>query len=695
MRKVLLLAVVGLLCISLSSLAGEVITNDTGEDATGLKVVFSMPAEITAFGDILMHVDQEGPAQEFIFSGGTVEPWGSHWFSYSPAAASVLEYEWLGMPTTRDVGRFGFAEQDYPGYCGFLLTPCGISRDWVGHLPDDYFNFLCRTNANWVGIHLLITVRDSLDSTVEIYGQESDRQPGDGGSAFTDEELVALIRRLKDDGLHVYVVSSFAGLGFEEDGTGMHRYELGNPDGYKWLLSTTGDGTRVDLWPWHPTHPDHSRFVAEFYRTYSDTLVHYASIAEEEGVDLFGLGTETDYLFMTREKYSLSSVEYAEELTEMIRRIRTAYSGPLTYDMHEDAFQDRYFAGMPEMWGDLGLDVIGISAHFALLDSVPTEVPSVADLTQGWERVFNDYLKPLSERYPGKPLVFAEYAEGDWPGSSANKSGDYSSRDLIDLNNNGLDDGQEEQANSFEALFTTINRQPGVVDGMFFFGDMIAPDFAWEQTFGRTRCGGLRYLLAEEVVAEYFALYTGIECIPNGSATAVQEHLAMQFDHESEIAYFCNGPKGLSTARNWGLNGSRVRGVIAEAEDSTFRCGIVLDEADQFGPYGYLLRFIPQTATTLDIYFDPWSGDVYFTRISGRNEQEEFDLASAVSIAISKTEFEVSLDLSSLLDELGISLEAFLASEVTLTLDYGDNICTEFFEFPGSGNIMQVEAHSS
>lgn len=95
MRKVALLAVVGLLCISLSSLAGEVITNDTGEDAIGLQVVFSESVTITAFGDTLMQVDQTGAASEFVFSGGTVSPWGSHWMSWTPSSAKLISHEWL------------------------------------------------------------------------------------------------------------------------------------------------------------------------------------------------------------------------------------------------------------------------------------------------------------------------------------------------------------------------------------------------------------------------------------------------------------------------------------------------------------------------------------------------------------------------------------------------------------------------
>lgn len=69
MKKTALLFVL-LLCVSVAVLAGELITNDAGEDAAGLRVVFSTPVQLADFGDILMRVDQSGPSDEFVFSGG-------------------------------------------------------------------------------------------------------------------------------------------------------------------------------------------------------------------------------------------------------------------------------------------------------------------------------------------------------------------------------------------------------------------------------------------------------------------------------------------------------------------------------------------------------------------------------------------------------------------------------------------------
>jgi|GEM_PF-5009316 len=89
------LALVAVLCVSIAAFAGTVITNDTGEDATGLRVTFSSPVLITTFGDTLTTVDQTSLSYEFVFSGGTVKPGDSQWFSYAPATASVVSTEWL------------------------------------------------------------------------------------------------------------------------------------------------------------------------------------------------------------------------------------------------------------------------------------------------------------------------------------------------------------------------------------------------------------------------------------------------------------------------------------------------------------------------------------------------------------------------------------------------------------------------
>ena len=47
---------------------------------------------------------------------------------------------------------------------------------------------------------------------------------------------------------------------------------------------------------------------------------------------------------------------------------------------------------------------------------------------------------------------------------------------LVDQNRNGLDDGEEAQANIFEAFFNASACHPGLVNGAFFWDNWIATD---------------------------------------------------------------------------------------------------------------------------------------------------------------------------------------------------------------------------
>ena len=122
MKRINLL-LVGLLCVSVMVYAGEVITNGTGEDAIGLRVVFSSPVLITDFGDILTVVDTQMFSFEFTFSGGTVEPWGSHWLNWTPATAQISEHEWLTEDSNILQGSAAADVSDQPIVTGDLLNP--------------------------------------------------------------------------------------------------------------------------------------------------------------------------------------------------------------------------------------------------------------------------------------------------------------------------------------------------------------------------------------------------------------------------------------------------------------------------------------------------------------------------------------------------------------------------------------------
>jgi len=111
--KTLGLLLAGFLFVSLLVGAGEVITNDTGEDASGLRISFSSLVLITGFGDSFTSVSPQMLSYDFTFSGGVVEPFGSNWVSWAPLTASIVGYEWIrnGLSTAAVFEKEQFGER--------------------------------------------------------------------------------------------------------------------------------------------------------------------------------------------------------------------------------------------------------------------------------------------------------------------------------------------------------------------------------------------------------------------------------------------------------------------------------------------------------------------------------------------------------------------------------------------------------
>ena len=87
--------IVGVTIVAMPVLGGTYLTNDTGTVAIGLRVVFSEPVTITAFGDVLTDVEPDHESTEFIFSGGTLGAWEGIWFNWVPSSTTLTGHEWL------------------------------------------------------------------------------------------------------------------------------------------------------------------------------------------------------------------------------------------------------------------------------------------------------------------------------------------------------------------------------------------------------------------------------------------------------------------------------------------------------------------------------------------------------------------------------------------------------------------------
>ena len=199
-----------------------------------------------------------------------------------------------------------------------------------------------------------------------------------------------------------------------------------------------------------------------FFASYSDFIVHYATIAEETGVEMLSIGFEMD-----------SSLGYVDEWNELIAQVRSGYSGPISYDCaglwykpldgsrleSDPTFNTEEFseAWTPVTAGDFlyNVDYIGVDWYPRVAS---TNNPTIQELERNiqniWDRLVEDRLAIY-----GKPIFFAEI--------------DYSSTDGTTIDpltfrgaNAAHPVDEQEQADAYEALFRALQDEPSFL-GMF------------------------------------------------------------------------------------------------------------------------------------------------------------------------------------------------------------------------------------
>ena len=282
-------------------------------------------------------------------------------------------------------------------------------------LPAEFIDWLRGMHVNWILISVALHYEDSMDSSVS---RETDR--GRNVPTWRDESLRQVIREFREHGFDVYMTLAFEAHEAEASARPLDRGQLGDPAPPHTGGVPPGEGPgpiKPENWPWRTDHPDHQRFTAEFWETYTQQAEHFASIAEDAGVALFSLGTETDALFRTRPDPGYMLNDFGDELRSMVDRVRAVYSGRLTYNMHYSTvmYADHYGrgSGAGHLWEDLDLDVVGISGWFPLTENAPATVLSVLELQASYEAIFQEYLAPLAGQNPGRAIVFTEYGSMD------------------------------------------------------------------------------------------------------------------------------------------------------------------------------------------------------------------------------------------------------------------------------------------
>jgi hypothetical protein len=376
---------------------------------------------------------------------------------------------------------------------GTKMRALHMGGHWAGNIegikamPPEYLQFLKDNHVEWLGISVAIFNESISDPVVKV----KYRPQGDTSGylfTFNDEDLMTFIARLKQEGIRVYLTLAF------EDPLGaasvprdslchtaqypVNRWYFGAPTLYEW----DDQCLNPSLWWWSPSHPSHATNLAIFWTTYTELAVKYATMAQQLGVDMFSLGTETDRLYRTRADGTAFPNHFKTELAQMVAAVRSVYSGTLTYDQHYSTLTHPEWlgsgAGQSYLFSDLGLDVVGVSAYFELTDSAPARVYSVTEFQEFWENIFKNYLVPHQSRYPNMPIIFLEWGYADSvqaPFMASSQEGELYV--FQDDDTNGIDDGRDQQANNFEAFFSVNARYSDLVHGAFIWGNQIRDEW--------------------------------------------------------------------------------------------------------------------------------------------------------------------------------------------------------------------------
>ncbi len=395
----------------------------------------------------------------------------------------------------------------------------GGNIDAIKDIPAEYIQRLKDNNVEWVGIKCSIFCEPISDPVVRVIYRPAGEIDYAKMYSFDDQDLINAIRLFKQNGMKIYLSILFMLTNSDQSATSntaqfcVDSHLFGDPQIPEAFNSSFfgSAGINPSMWWWSPDHPDHTKNVEIFWRTYTEVAVKYAKIANDNNVEMYAIGEETDRLFRTQPSTRFPT-SFKPQLVQLVQSVRDVYSGLLTYGQQVFVYLDH-----PEWWGldskassslfrDLNLDVIGLSAYFTLVnDPDLNHVVEVPALESAWSNVFNAYLKPLHNKYPDIPLFFTDFGSVNSVVSAFSPTSN--SGDLFifeDHNSNGIDDGNEQQRNIFQAFFNVNRNNNYLVRGTNFFGNSIDYNPATREWFTTHRSMQLYGKPVEEVIrSEY------------------------------------------------------------------------------------------------------------------------------------------------------------------------------------------------
>ncbi len=262
---------------------------------------------------------------------------------------------------------------------------------------------LAATGANWAAL-LVTQYQDTATSTLIAPRAAENKTP-------TDDSLRFAIKEFHDEGLKVML----------------------KPHVDAWNGQWRGEFVPADVDAW--------------FASYTQFIVHYAQLAQEQGVEGLVMGTEF---------VKLSGSANRDRWIAVIKAIRNVYGGVLAYAANATYPADEFTS--VSFWDQV--DLIGLDAYFHLTDSTTA---TLDQLVSAWTS--NSYgenavaaVQNLASAQQ-KPVIFTELGY---------KSVDGANIEPWNYSRSGAYD-PEEQRDCYEAAFEVWSQQTSIVKGIFWW----------------------------------------------------------------------------------------------------------------------------------------------------------------------------------------------------------------------------------
>ncbi len=207
------------------------------------------------------------------------------------------------------------------------------------------------------------------------------------------------------------------------DAAVLKAIDLAHSKGLKIMLKPhvdPQDGT--NRWQMNPSNR------AAWFDSYQSMMTHYATIAQQNGVEEFSVGCELA---------TMSGPADRGRWLTVINAIKAVYSGPLVYAANTDEYAQVSF------WDQL--DFVGIDAYFPLSTTPTTDVSA---LEAAWIPI-RDQIAAFAGGV-GRRIIFTEAGYPSLTGAAVEPwNNQYSSKP-----------SQPEQAAAYQALLATFSGQP-------------------------------------------------------------------------------------------------------------------------------------------------------------------------------------------------------------------------------------------